>query len=73
MFHDGFMGGGMWFTWIFWLAVVGLIVYLILKYANQNRTITGNNAETAHDILKKRYARGEISKEEYENMKKDIQ
>lgn len=73
MFHDGFMDGGMWFTWIFWLAVVGLIVYLILRYTDQRRTFTGYSSETALDILKKRYAKGEISKEEYENMKKDIQ
>lgn len=29
--------------------------------------------ETAMDILKKRYARGEISREEYERMKRDIE
>ena len=29
-------------------------------------------SDTALDILKKRYARGEINKEKYEEMKKDI-
>ncbi len=29
-------------------------------------------SETALDILKKRYARGDISKDEYEEMKRDL-
>ena len=33
---------------------------------------TGRNSESANEILKKRYARGEINKEVFEQMKKDI-
>jgi len=76
MMGTGMMGGGMggWmvFNMIFWLLlVVGLVflaAWMIRKYA----TGGGRSEETALDILKKRYARGEITREEYEEKKRDI-
>ncbi|MCF8241557.1 MAG: SHOCT domain-containing protein [Melioribacteraceae bacterium] len=70
MFHDGFMGG-MSFGWLFWIVVIVLVVYLIVRFANQQNTRTTSN-ESALDILKKRYARGEITKEEFDEMKNDL-
>ena len=74
MFHDGFMGGGMWFGWVFWIVIIVLVVYLVVRLTNQksnSKTIQSN--ETPLDVLKKRYARGEISKEEFESTKKNLE
>ncbi len=73
MFHDGFFMGGMWFGWIFWIVIIGLVVYLIIRFTNQSGGTSNYSNETPLDVLKKRYARGEITKDEFESMKKDLQ
>jgi putative membrane protein len=66
-------GGGA-AMWIILLVVIGLIIYLIVAstrhHADGSRYTT--HSESALDILKKRYAHGEISKEDFERMKRDI-
>ena len=66
----GFMGGG--FMWIFWIAVIVGIVFLIKWIVQQNRVGEGNSDENSFEILKKRYARSEINKEEFEQKKKEL-
>ena len=67
------MFGGMWFGWIFWIFVIVLIVWLVINQNNRKRqSYPPQQKESAMDILKKRYAKGEISKEEFEQMKKDL-
>jgi len=75
MGHDWGLGwGGMWFGWLlmisFTAAVVILIVWLIRLSTPVGRFNTGASecdpqVQSALDILQARYARGEISKEEY--------
>ncbi len=75
MFHNWMWGGGgMWFGWIFWLVIIGVIVWLLINQSNRNRNQNQVNPhlESPLDILKKRYAKGEISKEQFEEMKKDL-
>jgi putative membrane protein len=72
MFHD-FMFGGMWFGWIFWVIIIALIIWLLINQSSRNRqNYQPPQQESALDILKKRYARGEINKDEFEEKKKDL-
>jgi len=72
MFHDSFMGG-MWYGWIFWLVILAVIGWVIFNQMNKNkRNIKSQQQESALDVLKKRYAHGDIDKEEFERMKKDL-
>ncbi len=71
----GHMAGMMGFGWgfMFLIPIVFLVLlvfgahYLITEYAR-----TGND-ERALEVLKERYAKGEITREEYLKMKKDLE
>ena len=56
----------------FWSAVSIGIVYFIKWVISTGKKHDIKTEETALDVLKKRYARGEISKEDFERMKQDI-
>jgi putative membrane protein len=55
---------------IFWGLLILGIVYLIKMVAGSSKK--EGKQETAIDILKMRYAKGEISKEEFEKIKDDL-
>jgi len=69
--------GMMLMMFLFWAAVIVAIVFFVrwlLTTGNPGRqTAEERPTESALDILKKRYARGEISKQEFEEMRRDIQ
>ena len=73
MMNFGMMGGWGFFGIIFWIIIIVGIVLLVVWLNRKLPARQGSNSdESALNILKKRYALGEISKEDYEKMKKDI-
>jgi putative membrane protein len=63
---------GAWFGWFFWVAVVVLIVWAIVNQ-NKKQIYPPQQHETPLDIIKKRYAKGEITKELFEEMKNTLE
>jgi len=57
------------------ILVVGLAVWLLTKDRENEHGFAGNNTvgpETALELLRKRYARGEIDRAEFEACKRDL-
>jgi putative membrane protein len=64
-------GSGGFFMLFFWVVIVLLIIYFVKQLVKGQK---GQRPEkTPEQILKERYARGEINKEEFDRMKKDLQ
>ena len=65
---------GMIFMMIFWVLVIVGLVFLIkwLIQSTGSRKTNGTSGSTAIEILKERFARGEIDKAEFESRKKDL-
>jgi len=64
--------GGM-FMWLIIVIAIAVIVYLVYNQNVGGGTRFGGPQESALDILKKRYAKGGISKEEFERLKRDLE
>ena len=83
--YGGMMGGygaqgfgfnplGMILSLVFWALIIGGIILLVIWLArNAGRTTPGASAGDAPlDILKARYAKGEITKEQFDAIKRDL-
>jgi putative membrane protein len=65
-----FFGGWM---WILWIVIIGLIVWGVIALVRRSGSTTDTGSkQTPLDIAKERYARGEITREEFERIKKDL-
>ncbi len=66
------MSWGMGFGWLIGLIILIILIWLIVKAVNNGSTSAPQQSKSALEILKERYAKGEIDKEEFETKKRAI-
>lgn len=73
----GYGGWGMGFGWIFMILFWGLVILGIAALAKWLMASSAGGAvppgKSALELLKERYARGEIGKEEFEQKRRDLE
>jgi putative membrane protein len=70
MMNSWGMGGGSWFHILVLVGLFLLVAWIVRTIIAGTGTKAGST--TAREILDLRYARGEITRKEYEQIKKDI-
>jgi len=72
--HNGWYMPGLFFVmFIFWVILIALAIIFIVRSMRHNHYDQYRHSSIdALEILKQRYAKGEINKQEYEQIKKDI-
>ncbi|MFW6201111.1 MAG: SHOCT domain-containing protein [Gemmatimonadota bacterium] len=68
--------GMMFFMMLFWIAVIALVVWLIVRLTRGDGAPGGTGGavrgDRAEEILRERYARGEIDRDSFERMLDDL-
>jgi putative membrane protein len=58
---------------IFWILIIVLIISIIKgNFIGDNKNSIQNKSETPLEILKMRYAKGEITEEQFQDMKEKL-
>lgn len=72
--------GGFWsfyfgriIMWVILLAIICVVIWLVVRSQKLHGSIVSSKRDLPLDIAKQRYAKGEISREEFETLKRDLQ
>jgi putative membrane protein len=72
--HEMMGWGGDFFMIIIWaMIIIGIVLLIRWIVASSAKGEGGGAGESPMDILKRRYAAGEIGREEFEEKKKDLE
>ncbi len=55
------------------IAIVALGIWALVRSSRGGATLSTGRGSRALDVLQERYARGEITREQYDQMKRDLQ
>jgi len=66
-------GYGVMLMWLILIILVGIIIYVVIIRGRRSGDWRDQVSENPVEILKRRYAKGEISKEDFERQKKDLE
>jgi putative membrane protein len=77
MMDGWYFGGWMMLVWafifiIFWAAVITLIIWAIRKFNSRTNEPASSMRQNPLDIARERYAKGEITKEQFDQLKRDL-
>lgn len=79
MGFNSFWGGGG-FMMFFWIIILAAVIYFIVQKSNENKNysqrnnnyneqqLSRNHRDSAEETARQRYAKGEISKEEFDEI-----
>ncbi len=72
--YDMMYGYGLIYMLLGTLLIAGIVLLIVwlVRQSGAGNTGSSDRQETAMDILKKRYAKGEIDKNEFEQMKREL-
>ncbi len=70
--HDLHFFGGGWMMIFWWILIIAVILFVIRVMTKSSMKQSGSQDKSPLEILKQRYAKGEITKEEYEERKNNL-